>query len=104
MKYIVYIYVHVLYTLDQHSSVKNYLAIQKRKLLKWYAFTWHLQNMALIVIYLKKKILLSGHPSKNAYLELPPGSFQIQEGWIFFFKLKVYICSLLKIGKKQKCP
>lgn len=52
----------------------------------------------------KKNILLSGHPSKNAYLELPPGSFQIQEGWIFFFKLKVYICSLLKIGKKQKCP
>lgn len=56
MKYIIYIHVHVLHILNQQSSVKKSLAIQKRKLLiKWWALTWHLRNMALIVIYLKKK-------------------------------------------------
>lgn len=58
MKYIVYIHVYVLHILNQQSSVKISLAIQKRKLLKQLA----LINMAFtkygiifIYMYLKKK-------------------------------------------------
>lgn len=86
MKYIVYIYVHVFYTLDQHSSVKNYLAIQKRKLLKWYAFTWHLQNMALIVIYLKKKYFIIRPSFKKCLFGIATWEFPDPGGMDFFFQ------------------
>lgn len=62
MKYIVYIHVYVLHILNQQSSVKISLAIQKRKLLKQLA----LINMAFtkygiifIYMYLKKNLIIT---------------------------------------------
>lgn len=50
MKYIVYIHVYVLHILNQQSSVKISLAIQKRKLLKQLALiNMTLRNMALFL-------------------------------------------------------
>lgn len=52
----------------------------------------------------KKNILFSGHPSKKCLFGIATWEFPDPGGRDIFFKLKVYIFSLLKIGKKQKCP
>lgn len=62
MKYIVYIHVYVLHILNQQSSVKISLAIQKRKLLKQLALinmTFTKYGIIFIYMYLKKNLIIT---------------------------------------------
>lgn len=65
-------------------------------------------NMAFtkygINCYIPKKKIFYYQAILQKLFGIATWEFPDPGGMDFFFKLKVYICSLLKIGKKQKCP